>query len=165
MGTLQVFQNNIVCSRARSVNTSASAAASPSSTSADEGTTDSDDGVIFPVTGHRLFYGEYGEPQSVLRKERSTIDQIKKGQVSLSFFFNLNESRQTKVPVSLCHALSSFLHLLICYGCLGSGKDDCSSSESSRHQHDPGDLRNKAEATSSGARKRRRRRHRSFRTR
>lgn len=39
------------------------------------------DPIIFPVTGHRLFYGEYGEPNSVVRKERITIDGVKDGEV------------------------------------------------------------------------------------
>ena len=59
------------CSRDFAVNAS-------SSSNANE-----EDAVIFPVTGHRLMYGEFGEPNAVIRKETGTIDGVKPGQVKL----------------------------------------------------------------------------------
>ncbi|CAL8113652.1 unnamed protein product [Orchesella dallaii] len=39
------------------------------------------DPLIFPVSGHRLSYNEYGEPSIVVRKERASIDEVKEGQI------------------------------------------------------------------------------------
>ncbi|ODM94006.1 hypothetical protein Ocin01_12682 [Orchesella cincta] len=71
----------VVSSIRRSSTTTNQSANNASTTDSSAGGDPDVESLIFPVSGHRLSYNEYGEPNSVVRKERGSIDEVKEGQV------------------------------------------------------------------------------------